>query len=681
MPKVAVSIAPVGLVAAATMLFRENGNLHVAAVVKATFTFSHHGPMRATQPEPIFTREAHRLNNPTRSIVATSDLVPRLPAVDVILLGHAYAPGGSATHSHVRLAVGRGQSPILDKVVHVVGERKGHEIKPFRSIPLVYEKAYGGPGYRDNPLGTGVLAGDPPPNIVDPQGGDRAAGFAPISRSWPARTALAPHEVRSGLDKPIAELPPGFDLRYFHSAPPDQRPQHLLGDEWILLEGVHPEHQRIHMQLPGPLAMVRIVGTEADGRVFSLRADTLRIDADTERCTIVWRNSLRVRESDLGALQLYAGVALPDAPIAWPERAPAPKQLVIRAEPSMEQAAGGTMLLEDSNTVSAGFGGTMEVMDEDIESVHFDGDSNDFSATAVLGGTLVPVTSPVPAIPLNTLPFDKPDADSAPGPPAPPDASRARSGNEGTLDLGSDFAAIGREIMPFAGRPAAERAAPRHPASSTPIPGSPFQVPSKKTGSPNEDSVTFDASNLDEPEPLDLAGTLASPGSTVPGVPGAQLSPPRVIVSASAAAPPPRIEIQNKPEPPSIFAHQSPDSAPTKIRELAPAAAELGERPAPLLGALSEPPESTTTRLPERPEMVPPAEPARVEPIAEPALAEPAKAAPPEPSAKEPAAPPADPWGQALRDEGPKTVPKAPVSRPSEAHHDLRGTLYKRFKK
>src|SRR5262245_23237021 len=122
MPPNAVPIAPVGLTTAATMLFRENGNLHLAAIVKATFAFSHHGPMHLAQPEPIFTREAHRLNNPTRSIAATSDLVPRLPAVDVLLLGHAHAPGGRATHGRVRLAVGRGDAVLLDKTVHVVGD-------------------------------------------------------------------------------------------------------------------------------------------------------------------------------------------------------------------------------------------------------------------------------------------------------------------------------------------------------------------------------------------------------------------------------------------------------------------------------------------------------------------------------------------------------------------------------
>ncbi len=110
MPPASVPITPVGAVAAATMIFRESGQTRVVAIVKATFAFVHHGPMPLVAPEPILSKEAHRMNNPTRSIVATSDLVPRLPAADVLLLGHAHAPGGSAAHMEVRLVVGRGES-------------------------------------------------------------------------------------------------------------------------------------------------------------------------------------------------------------------------------------------------------------------------------------------------------------------------------------------------------------------------------------------------------------------------------------------------------------------------------------------------------------------------------------------------------------------------------------------
>ena len=86
-----------------------------------------------------------------------------------------------------------------------------------------YEKAFGGPGCRDNPVGVGILDGDVPPNLFFAHDPKRVACFAPISRWWPARSALVPAPARAALDMPLPEILPGFDLRYFHAAPEDQR--------------------------------------------------------------------------------------------------------------------------------------------------------------------------------------------------------------------------------------------------------------------------------------------------------------------------------------------------------------------------------------------------------------------------------------------------------------------------
>ena len=634
----AVPISPVGPVAAATMVFRENGVLRVTAIVKATFTLVHHGLMTITQPEPIFTREAHRMNNPTRSIVATSDLVPRLPAADVLLIGQAYAPGGSGTHVVVRLVVGRGTAAVLDKSVHVMGDRKGSEIKPFRSMPLVYEKAYGGPGYRDNPLGTGVLTGDAPPNLVDPHAPDRVTGFGPISRSWPSRSSLVPAELRAGLDRPIAEIAPGFDLRYFHAAPADQRVSHLLGDEWIVLENVHPDAPHIHVALPGGQAQTRIVGGEADGRVFSLRADTLRIDADAERCTMVWRNNFPVREADLGTFRLLAGVALPEAPIAWPHHVddvpPPGSGTTGKGRPRAAQGAGGTMLLPDEEPpLAATFSGTMEVADDDLEAVQIDVELPDFSSTTVLSGPDGPPTTPLPAFMNRPAPPPAPaPAAPPPPPPAPPARQSAprpvRDPKEGTMDLSNDFAVLGRAVMPFAGRaprahgeePAAADT-PAPPRSASPIPGSPWD-PDRFAALPMEEASTYDSGSLD------LAGTLTS------------------ATSAPARAPKP-------PEPPAIVPLAEP--------------------------AWAAPPPSATVPLPVAPVSEPPAPTPTPAPAAAPA---PTPAPTPAPAPVAAATPPSDPWGQALRQEAEPAAPKTPSSsKPAEQSPSVRSALYKRFKK
>ena len=57
---------------------------------------------------------------------------------------------------------------------------------------------------------------------------------------WAARRTLLGKTPRKALDQAIAEIPDDFDFAYFQSAPSDQRCESLRGDEWILLEGLHP---------------------------------------------------------------------------------------------------------------------------------------------------------------------------------------------------------------------------------------------------------------------------------------------------------------------------------------------------------------------------------------------------------------------------------------------------------
>ncbi|MBK8254294.1 MAG: DUF2169 domain-containing protein [Polyangiaceae bacterium] len=486
MPPFSVSIAPVGPVSVATMLVRENGQLSVVAIVKASFSFEHHRAMSLAPPEPIVTREIHRMNNPTRSVVATSDLVPRLPGVDVLFMGQAYTTGANNDRVTARLQVGRGEEVLLDKKILVLGDAKGSTILPFRSIPLVYEKAYGGPGYRENPLGTGVLAGDPPPNLVDPNGEKKAVAFAPIARTWPARSSLITAEVRTGLDGPICEVPPGFDYKYFHSAPPDQRLSNLLGDEWVVLENLNPHHPTLHLFLPSAQGMVKLVGRESP-RVFSLRADTLRIDGDSQKCAIVWRNSFRIQESELGQLRLLGGVALPDLPIQWPEEAlPLPETFQPQnTEGTQRVGSSGTLVLQDSESPPT-FNKTMEVADEDIESVHFDA-PDDFAKTAILASTAIPATAPFPSFVQKTPPVNS--------------ARPARRGpHESTMDLSDYTKDEGPPSMPFV--PNIGQAETRSPPSE-PIPGSPWD-PDRSGTAPPEDSPTFDV------EGALLSGTLVS---------------------------------------------------------------------------------------------------------------------------------------------------------------------------
>ena len=55
-------------------------------------------------------------------------------------------------------------------VVNVFGDRAdaSAQPQPFVSMPLVYERAYGGAGVEANPVGRGVEGHGEPPNLIDP---------------------------------------------------------------------------------------------------------------------------------------------------------------------------------------------------------------------------------------------------------------------------------------------------------------------------------------------------------------------------------------------------------------------------------------------------------------------------------------------------------------------------------
>lgn len=336
------SIAAAGPVSVATSAWRERGMLRVTAIVKVTFGFVEERPMRVVAPRPVHETEAHHRDNPTRSIRAASDLAPFLPRVDVILNGHAWAPGGvPVLQSVARLSVtdARGSSTLLDKQLTIFGDG---EAQPFDRMPLVYERAYGGMGHADNPLGVGVGSDTRRPNVLDPRAPRATAGFGPIARSWPARRGALSAAQRRALEEPVAEIPEAFDGSYFQASPPDQRIDAITGDEWIALHGMHPSKPIVRSQLPGARAFARVLATD---EVFELRADTIAIDADELSCSVTFRAALDVPSGvPLDAVRLAGAVSVGGAPIDWTDlSATAP------VTPVPTGIGGGTVVIEQSS--------------------------------------------------------------------------------------------------------------------------------------------------------------------------------------------------------------------------------------------------------------------------------------------------------------------------------------------
>jgi uncharacterized protein YjbI with pentapeptide repeats len=98
-------------------------------------------------------------------------------------------------------------------------------------------------------------------------------------------------------------FPEDFDWTYFNAAPAAlQIEGYLRGDEPVVLENLHPEHQRYGSRLPGlrVRCFVTRVGERGEERFdeVEMRLDTLWIDGDAERLVLVWRGWTGVADED-----------------------------------------------------------------------------------------------------------------------------------------------------------------------------------------------------------------------------------------------------------------------------------------------------------------------------------------------------------------------------------------------
>ncbi|HVK67610.1 MAG TPA: DUF2169 domain-containing protein, partial [Polyangium sp.] len=276
---------------------------------KATYVLLPGTSQLAPEQEALNEDDNYWDDDPARSLYAPSELAPYKPCADIVLVGYAFAPGRVPTTSfHVRMIVGD-----VDKSIEVASDRVWAADGSLQDgsrvvrMPLRYERASGGPGTW-NPVG--VRCAGPPdaygrlplPNLLPPgktpmRRGDfvEPIGFGPIAPTWPSRMEkLGPYaggwDSRRWHERP---LPEGFDASFFNVAPRDQNVSELRDNERILLENLHPEHERLSTSLPGlrPRAVAERAGRREE---IALTADSMWIDTGRGLCTLVWRGRLNL---------------------------------------------------------------------------------------------------------------------------------------------------------------------------------------------------------------------------------------------------------------------------------------------------------------------------------------------------------------------------------------------------
>ncbi|MBI5017313.1 MAG: DUF2169 domain-containing protein [Deltaproteobacteria bacterium] len=321
------------------------GRCRLTLILKGTYALSP-GTVAVPAPEPLLPTGDEPYpddEDGTGSLRYASDFVPRKPKADLLLVGTCHAPGGtSATSCRVTFGVGGRK-----KTLRVTGDRTWRSVggvafgvtepEPFTSMPLRYERAFGGKGFASNPLGRGFDEtsddGDGRralPNLEDPgrivvSASDRPdpAGFGPLPLTWPQRLSKAGTYDDAWLKQRWPGFPVDFDEGFFNAAPADLQAESLAGDEELFFEHLHPAHAEYRCRLPGvrPRCFVRRrppgAAPEPDLFEVPLSLDTLWVDVDAELLVLVWRGAQEVRSPRLEEVdQVYVAVEERDAPPA-----------------------------------------------------------------------------------------------------------------------------------------------------------------------------------------------------------------------------------------------------------------------------------------------------------------------------------------------------------------------------
>lgn len=285
-------------------------------LVRATFNIGKQWTLADEQLPPTVADE-YWTEPGKSSIKYASDFHTGKPCSDVIMLGHACAPvGKEVTRLDVALSVGK-----VHKTVRVFGDRHwqdGHITppKPFKTMALVYEKAYGGAHIADgqiaavdgrNPVGRGFIGhrkpeemnGVPLPNledpanlITDPTHQPTPACFGISAPHWLPRSQFAGTYDEAWQTRRAPYLPEDFDKRFFCMAHPELvYPGYLRGGEPVEITNMHPKGKMVFQVPHVKLATdVTVDGSSVQPR-FNL--ETLIIEPNHLKLGMVWRAAMQ----------------------------------------------------------------------------------------------------------------------------------------------------------------------------------------------------------------------------------------------------------------------------------------------------------------------------------------------------------------------------------------------------
>lgn len=307
----------------------ERGVDSLYVIVKATFLMGPQLSLADVQTPPQMGDE-YWGEPEESSIKALSDVHIGKNNTDIIMQGNACALNHQQVrHLDVHLMVGK-----VHKSVRVFGDRNWVNglpslAIPFQSMPLVYERAFGGEHQvsendlvveERNLIGCGFagkrkeqeMEGLALPNIEDPNqliqninDFPMPAGFAPCSGQWLPRRQWAGTYDENWQTTRAPYLPDDFDKRFLNAAHPDLiYPGYLQGGEPISIKGMHASGD-INLSVP----QVKIncyVKLKGKSIPIDLNIETLTIEPNKQQLSLVWlapfecdKNLLNISEVEL----------------------------------------------------------------------------------------------------------------------------------------------------------------------------------------------------------------------------------------------------------------------------------------------------------------------------------------------------------------------------------------------
>jgi hypothetical protein len=306
----AVHIANRTALAAWVVPWQLRGKHSLTIVLKASCDLGPGGVQPRTAP-PAARGDAHLDDDPAATLLYPSDHALLKHRTDVVLIARAHAAGGWGTRADVAFRFGTAGNGFERRAL-VLGPREWRDgvpspPRPFRSIPLVYERAFGGPGFARNPVGVGYGSshhGRFVPSVEDPvhllarRGEEvRPMAFAAVSPSWEERWSKAGSTGRGRLEEQWHTLPDDFDWEHFQVAPRAQQLDYLVGDEAFEVAGVRPDGEPVRGQLPRLAPRCRAQGV-AGAREVPLRIDTVVVDTVGLEVHLLWRGLVSVSSPD-----------------------------------------------------------------------------------------------------------------------------------------------------------------------------------------------------------------------------------------------------------------------------------------------------------------------------------------------------------------------------------------------